>query len=80
MLQTVKLRRISTKTLVLDVVQPLSKVTLGLVANGQAQGIGAPGPQAEIASHSGAWEVVSAMPACECTLEPLKGRKRGRGK
>lgn len=78
MQQTIKLRRVSTKTIVLDVVQPLSKVTLALVANGQAQGIGAPGPSQEIASNTGAWEVVGVTPTCECTLEPLKARVKSK--
>lgn len=60
----------------LDVVQPLSRVTLGLIANGQAQGIGAPGPSVEIASNSGAWEVVHATPSCECLLEPAKRQRK----
>lgn len=79
MLQTVKLRRVSTKTIVLDVVQPLSKATLALIANGQAQGIGAPGPSSEIASNTGAWEVANATPSCECALDSrASGKKKGK--
>lgn len=78
MQQTVKLRRTITRTLVLEVVQPLSKATLALIANGQASGIAAPPPAHDIAHAEGAWEVTSASPSCECLLEPLRGKKKNR--
>lgn len=77
MQQTLTLRRVETRTLVLDVLQPLTKATLALVANGQAQGIGTPGPQAQIAHNVGAWEVLKATPSCECEGEvPAKAKGR----
>lgn len=76
MQQTIKLRRVETRTLVLDVIQPLTRETLALVANGQAQGIGTPGPQAQISHNIGAWEVTSASPGCECSPLAVKGKKK----
>lgn len=76
MLQTIKLRRTFTRTIVLDVIQPLSKATLAEIANGQAKGLAAPGEAQSIAHSEGPWEVLSASPSCECMLEGLKPKKR----
>lgn len=79
MLQTLTLKRLETKTIVLDVVQPLSKATLGLIVNGQAQGIGTPGPQTQISHAVGGWEVVRVAPECECAEPVAKTKHKRKG-
>lgn len=74
MQQTLTLKRTETKIIVLDVVQPLAKATLGLIANGQALGIGTPGPQAQISHSIGAWEVTRVSPECECAGAQAKAK------
>jgi hypothetical protein len=80
MKQTVSLQRVESKTMVLEVVQPLTKETLGAVANGQAAGIGSPGAEAQISSSVSAWRVLRASPECECSASNKSKASKRKGK
>ena len=72
MKQTVQVQRIESKTMVLDVVQPLTKETLTAVVNGHAQGITSPTAETQVSHSVGAWRVLRASPECECRQPPAK--------
>ncbi len=77
MKQTVQLQRVETRTVVLEVLQPLTAESLRLVANGLAQGIGSPGQETQISHSTGTWKVLKATPGCEC--QQAVAKKKGRG-
>lgn len=76
MLQTVSIRRVETRQVLIDVCQPLTKETLTALVNGQLTGIASPGPASQVSSSLGAWVVTSAKPECECTSAPTKKSNR----
>lgn len=70
MKQTVQIQRVETRTLVLDVVQALTRETLTAVVNGHAQGIASPTAESQVASSVGAWKVGKVSPECEWQQPP----------
>lgn len=77
MKQTIHLKRVETRTLILDVPQPLTRQTLTDLANQSLSGVGHPAFGATTAHQLTDWSIVHLEPKCECEAKGKKGKKHG---
>lgn len=74
MKQTIQIKRVETRTLQLEVAQPLSSETLTAMVNGQM--MGSPDLGGQIQHELTPWVLQRVSPSCECAPQAKPKRRR----